>query len=211
MNDQPAPSRADLIGRILGYMDKPWKVAAVAALAILAGAGWLIWAERVRLADAFLPVPHHAPILAPADALADAALRLVRIDGAALAQVWAFHIQGNAVRFLAGVNHDGTAWRPADLGLPDRLPAIIESTEAAYLVAILRGSPVCADPPLGRALLLERLAAGGVRRICLIPVPPVSGQVLAIILIAWRELPDKRMEWAAVDAAGELAATLVRQ
>jgi hypothetical protein len=209
---EPSPAaRADLVARVLGYMDRPWKVAAVAILAILAGAGWLIWTERARLAEAFLPPARHAPVLAPADELAAAALLMVRVDDTALALIWAFDIQGNAARFLVGVNRDGTAWRPADLRLPDRLPIVNEATESQALVKVLRGNPVCADTSPGRALLFERLAEAGIKRLCVVPVPPVGGQVLAVILIGWRELPDNRIEAAAVDAAAEIAATLVRQ
>jgi len=213
MSDQPAPpsGRADLVGRILGYMDRPWKDAAIALLAIMAGAGWLIWSERERLFAAYLPKPHHGMVLASTVELTAAAVHLVEINQAAMAQVWAFDIGGNAARFITGVNKDGTAWRPGDLQLPNRLPVIVPGGDEVALIEILSGNPVCADLAANPGLLFERLAKAGIRRICVIPIPPTNGRVLALFLVGWLELPDKRLQAAAVGSAVELAGTLVRQ
>jgi hypothetical protein len=210
---EPGPSaRADLVGRILGYMDKPWKVVAIAVLAIMAGAGWLVWHERERLFAAYLPRPHHGLVLASTVELTAAAGHLVAINQAAMAQVWAFDIGGNAARFIAGINKDGTAWRPADLNLPVRLPVIVPGGNEAALIEILDGNPVCADLAANNAgLLFDRLGKAGIVRICVIPIPPTGGGVLAFFIVGWLEVPDKRLQAAAVGSAVELAGTLVRE
>jgi hypothetical protein len=203
-------ARSDLVGRILGYMDRPWKVAAIAVLGLMAGVGWLVWDQRERLLSSFFPV-HHGVVLAGREELESAALRLVRYNRVAMAQVWAFDISGNAARFIAGINRDGTQWHPSDLDLPDRLPVMGEHTNERDLIQILRGDPVCAEIDKSPNLLFERLLKAGIKKVCVIPIPPESGKVLALFIIGWLEEPDSRVQSIAVDGASELAATLARR
>ena len=92
----------DLIGRILAYMDKPWKVAAIAGLGILAGAGWFIWDQKDKVAEHFLTGQHEASHLKSRETLAALLAQLVAFDDTALAMVWAIDIRSNALRFRTG-------------------------------------------------------------------------------------------------------------
>jgi hypothetical protein len=208
----PHSGRNDLIGRILGYMDRPWKVLAIAGLLILIGLGYAAWNERDNLVAAFLTPPKHGMVLVSKRELTDAAIKIVKINQAAMAQVWAFDIRGNAVRFITGINKDGTAWQPSDLHLPDRLPVLTAANDGKYLVSILYGDTVCVNlVPMMPALLFERLFKAGIQRVCIIPIPPQKGKVLALFLVGWLELPDSRLQAITIEAAAELANNLVGQ
>jgi len=209
---EPQAGRNDLVSRILGYMDRPWKAVVVVLLLILIGVGYAAWVERDKLTAVLLAPPHHGLVLVSTSELHDAAARLVTIDQAAMAQVWAFDIRGNAVRFITGVNRDGSPWRPEDLQLPERLPVLVSGGDTSALVSILRGNAVCQDIAVTMpSLLIERLAKAGVRRMCAVPIPPISGRVLAVMIIGWMEIPEPRLQSIGLDSAVELAAKLVSQ
>ena len=111
-------------------MDRPWKAVVIIILLALIAFGYGIWQERDRLAAILLAPPKHGAVLASTQELTDAALKMVKINQAAMAQVWKFDIRGNVVHFIVGINQDGTAWRPSDLHLPDRLPVLIPGAPA---------------------------------------------------------------------------------
>ncbi len=75
----------------------------------------------------------------------------------------------------------------------------------------MHGNPVCAVLVVNPGLLFERLAKAGIRRIRVIPIPPTSGHVLALLIVGWLKVPDKRLQTAAVGSAVELADTLIRK
>jgi hypothetical protein len=193
-------------------MDRPWKVFAIAGLLILCGVGYAAWVERDKLAQALLPPPKHGAVLASTSELTDAALKMVKINQAAMAQVWKFDIRGNVVHFITGINQDGTAWRPSDLHLPDRLPILVTGSDDKALITILGGDPVCTDVTASMpSILFERLAKAGITRACIVPIPGARGSVLALFLIGWLEAPDQRMQNITIDAATELANNLVNR
>jgi hypothetical protein len=209
---EPSSGRNDLVSRVLGYMDRPWKVFAIAGLLILCGVGYAAWVEREKLIASLTAPPRHGLVLASTQELTAAAARMVKINQAAMAQVWAFDIRGNVVHFIAGINQDGTAWRPADLNLPDRLPILVPGTDDKHLVAILSGDTVCTDITTTMpSILFERLAKAGIRRGCIVPIPGARGKVLAVFLIGWLDMPDQRLQNITIDAASELANNLVMQ
>jgi hypothetical protein len=191
-------------------MDRPWKAVVIIVLLALIAFGYGIWQEREKVIAVFLAPPHHGAVLASTQELTNAALKMVKINQAAMAQVWAFDIRGNAVRFMTGINQDGTAWRPSDLQLPDRLPVLVPGNDGKFLVTILNGDPVCADVVSTMpALLFERLAKAGIKRACIVPIPGEKGKVLAVFLIGWLDLPDDRLQRITIEAAAELADNLV--
>jgi hypothetical protein len=207
---EPSSGRNDLISRILGYMDRPWKAVVIIILLALIAFGYGIWQEREKVMAVFLAPPKHGAVLASTQELTDAALKMVKINQAAMAQVWKFDIRGNVVHFIVGINQDGTAWRPSDLHLPDRLPVLIPGTDDRALITILGGDPYCTDIKATMpSILFERLAKAGITRGCIIPIPGARGNVLAIFLIGWLEAPDQRMQSITIDAATELANNLV--
>jgi hypothetical protein len=209
MSQTASTSRADIIGRILGYMDRPWKVAAIAGLAILCGLGWLIWDQRERVAERFLPAQHQPPHLKSRETVAAALADLAALDSTALVTLWAVDIRANSVRFVAASAHDHSPWSPETHNLPDRLPAMIDTTSAANFVAVLRGESQCLDTVRTVGLLATELLAEGLLRVCIVPVPPAYGKVLGVLILAWRQPSPPGIEDAAVAAAAEAAIGMV--
>jgi hypothetical protein len=204
-----APGRVDMIGRILQYMDSPWKVGAIAVLGLLAGLGYLIWDQRERVAERFLTAQHTPPHLKSRETIGATLADVVQTDGTALAMVWSVDIRANAIRFVAAAAHDRKPWKPSDHDIPERLPAVTDTTSAASLVTLLHGEAQCMDTFRTVGLLSTNLLADGLTRLCLVPVPPAYGKVLGVLIMAWRAPEKPTTENAAVAEASEAAIHMV--
>jgi hypothetical protein len=190
------------LDRVLAFVDAPWKAFALAGLAILAGAGYVIWDKRDLLFDAWM-LPTEQVLktnLVPA-----ALIKLVSETGADLVQIWAVSLPSNSQWFVGARRLDGEV--PV-IPTPRRLPVIVTVSDIQALVAVMEGHPICVDLSKLGSPLARRLEERGMKRGCAIPIPPNNESFVGCIYIAWERPPDPSAENVAVGAAREIAATL---
>ena len=193
---------ADLLGRVLGFIDRPWKAVVIFLGIIVGGFGWLLYAHEDELIEAWLTPD--AAALKVAD-VPEALDRLVEESGADLVQIWAVDLNANSQRFVAARRNDGE--RPV-IPAPRRLPIIVTTSDVKALVAVLAGTPVCIALTGPGSPLVRRLAERGMKRGCAIPIPPSPEAFVGVIYLGWFVAPDQSVEDVAVAAAHEIAGQL---
>ena len=199
-----AEAGLSFLDRLLVYCDKPWKVAALIALAIVGGAGGLIWDKRDVLLDAWLTPT--TQVLKTGEVPA-ALAKLTTETTADLIQIWEVDLGSNSQWFVDARRHDGE--RPL-IPAPRRLPVIATASDVRVLIDVTEGHPICIDLSGTGTPLARRLAERGMRRACAVPIPPNTEASLGVIYLAWAEgnVPDASSENVAVGVAREIAATL---
>jgi hypothetical protein len=190
-----------LIGRVLQFMDEPWKAIIVIVLVIICGVGWIVYEKRDVLFDAWL-TPSTSE-LKTAD-IPEALNKLAQETDADLIQIWQVDLASNSQWFLGARRHDGE--RPV-IPSPRRLP-IIDHTDIRHLVDVLEGHPICVDLTINGTPVARRLAERGMKRGCGIPIPPNPESFVGVIYLAWSVPTDVSNENVAVGAAREVARKL---
>ena len=191
-----------IVGRVLGYMDTPWKAVAVAALLILIGFGFGLWEIRQEIAGLFRtsgPVTIRNDVSAELD-------EIIANTSVDLAVVWAVDLANNTMRLVDARQRGGGAWSFT----PRRLPAIEAGSNPEAIAKLGRGASMCADPTTLRSVLQRRLAADGIRWDCAVPVPPSHAEpLIGVLYLGWKNLPDAAVKDAALSVAGDAAEHMV--
>ena len=202
-----AEDKAGILGQVLAFIDRPWKVAAVIILFVVGGIGWIVYEQRDELLEAWL-TPSAAAL--KVDAVPAALEKLVEDSDVDLVQIWAIDLSANSQRFIAARRKDHER---AVIPEPRRLPVIVKSTDLQVLADVINGHPACADiTPASPSPVVRRLADRGMQRGCAVPIPPSPDAFVGVIYLAWqKQTPDRGAEEGAVGAAREIAATLVRR
>jgi hypothetical protein len=182
-------SAAGILDRLLAYASSPWKAAVVIIAAIVCGAGWLIWTERVRIADAVLHNANERVELNEAGFIADAPmlLRNTRADFAMLVQI---DLNDNLLIDKIGVDADGNRWVPTT----GPQQALMVSSSMPRLVKFLNNEVVCTDIEAASFEDAKALAAKGYARACLVSVPPILGVEVGGLIVAWKQAPAPAAE-----------------
>jgi hypothetical protein len=201
---QPPTGRLipDLVSRVLGYMDRPWKAVAVILTLIIGGLGWGSWQERERLAQLFV-VPERVTL--NRSGLPVALASAVVETGADIVAVWSVDLAANAAYFEQGRRKGGGAWTFA----PARVPAITPGGNAQLFADLLAGHTVCDGSGNASSLITRAMSEATVHRFCFVPIRDMEGAVFGVLLLAWYEPPDAAQEAAAIGIGAELAASLV--
>jgi len=193
---------AGILDRVLSYVDRPWKVAAVIAMFVVGLAGWLVYEKREELFEAWM-TPDTPELITSA---VPAALATLTADtNADIVQIWSVDFSANSQTFLGARRHDGE--RPV-IPSPRRLPIIDQTSDVRRLVDVLDGRAVCADFDHIGTPVARRLAQRGMKRGCGIPIPPGGDAFLGIIYLSWAERTDDSNETVAVGVAKEVAKKL---
>ena len=194
-----------LIGQILAYVDRPWRVIAIIVLFLVGGAGYALYQQREEIIEAWL-TPDSAEL--KTHDVASALEKLTEDTDADLIQVWAVDLGSNSQRFLAARRKDGE--RPI-IPNPRRLPVITTTSDVQALVNVLNGHPACGDTEGYPSLLMRRLADRGMKRACAMPIPPSPEAFVGVIYLAWETKHDAGDEDSALSAAREVARQLVKR
>lgn len=190
-----------ILGQVLKYMDRPWKVLAIIGLLILGGVGGAIWREQSLIEQWW----RGSPTLISAE-LASIFLEELKVQtNADFVSLWSINLGPlNIQRMVATRRRGGENW----VFRPERIPAILQSSDPKRWLRIVDGQPVC-DVPVGDSLLIQRIAQDGNTWVCIIPVNPASHQVIGLIYMAWKEHPDKSHENAFLAFAHYTARQLI--
>jgi hypothetical protein len=198
------PIASGLLGQILAYVDRPWRVVGIVVLFVVGGVGWVAYEQREEILESWL-TPSAATL--KTDDVPAALERLVDDSGADLVQIWSVDLSANSQRFIAARRRDGQ--RPV-IPEPRRLPVIVRSSDLQVLVDVINGNPACADVTLAApSPVVHRLAERGMQRACAIPIPPSPDAFVGVIYITWVRKPDHGAEEVALVAAREISGTLV--
>src|SRR4029077_14323201 len=188
------------IASVLGYADRPWKVAAIVILFIVSGLGWALYEKRNELLEAW--VTPSAGALRVGDVAAGVE-KLVEVTGADLCQIWEIDLGANVQRFIGARRHDGD--RPV-IPEPRRLPVITARSDMQVLVDVLGGHPACGNiTDKSHSPVIERLVDRGIKRACAVPIPPGPDAFVGIIYMSWVSPVDAAAEDVALQAAREIA------
>ena len=181
---------AGLADRLLGYLDRPWKVVAIIALVLVGGVSYAVWEQRAAIATRILEstvVPRLEPTRFAA--IAQELLELTHADLVVLARV---DIASNLHLNIDGRLAGDPAWRPR----PEPRAIFRDQLTSEQIAALIEGRAICQDVPAkdGRRIDVEL----GMTRRCIVAVPPIPDVFVGALGIAWR---DKAKLSPAIEAA----------
>jgi hypothetical protein len=191
-----------VVDRVLRFVDRPWKIAAVVILLVAAIVGLTLWEKRAELAEAVLQ-SWVKPQLLPG--------RFAKISGRLMAEVnadlvvlAAVSVRTNLITNVDGVRRADPAWQPS---LNPR-PLYGAIRDPVRYTAFIEARPVChdLDPADGEEERAE--AALGIKRRCYIAVPPVLDALVGILAIGWQVAPSPEAETGATSLLWQAASNL---
>jgi hypothetical protein len=198
----PIPSLS-LIDRLIGYVDRPWKIFAVACLVLTGVAGMALWENRAGLAEAVLQ-SWVKPTLR-ADRFPKVGARLMNATGADLVAIADVAFRTNLITNVDGLLRNNPGWRP-ELNPRPLFDAI---RDPQRYVTFIEGHSVCHDLAADGAAEERAELALGIKRRCYIAIPPVLDALVGILAIGWKVPPSPEAEAGATSllwqAATELA------
>jgi hypothetical protein len=167
---------------VLGFIDKPWKALAFGVFMILGLFCYLVYSQRVELAEAVLhkwAAARLEPEVFQQNAIP--LLKQLHADAIELLQV---NLEANVIDYIDGYDSDGN--RFMSTGLP--APLIVESMDTRDFIQLIQGDTVCGDIKQDEARTgLRADFARGMRRYCIISVPPVATVWIGLLYVAWRD------------------------
>ena len=199
---EPDGAVTGIVGRVLAFMDRPWKAVAIVVLLILCGTGWIVYDKRDELFEAWMTPSVAALITAD---VPDALVKLISETNADMVQIWQVDLVTNSQWFIGARRNDGE--RPV-VPSPRRLPIIDQTSDVRRLIDVLEGHPTCVDLTAVGTPVARRLAERGMERGCAIPIPPSPDSFVGVIYLAWMKRTDESNENVAVGAARVVAAKL---
>jgi hypothetical protein len=183
----PIPSLS-LIDRLIGYVDRPWKIFAVACLVLTGVAGMALWENRAGLAEAVLQ-SWVKPTLR-ADRFPKVSARLMNATGADIVLIADVAFRTNLITNIDGSLRDNPGWRPQ---LNPR-PLFGAISDPVRYVSFIEGRAICHDVSAEGAEEERAEFTLGIRRRCYIAIPPVLDALVGIIGIGWKVPPSPEAE-----------------
>lgn len=186
MNEETPNAKATpalgMLDRVLTFIDKPWKAVVIAVFATMGGLGWLVYENRVRIADALLHEPFTRPVLniEAFVAGADKLLRDTRADITVLAEL---NLNANIIVDRIGIDRNGVRWIPIE----GPQPALYPGSDMSIVIKFLRNEVVCGDTRDRPSADMSALYAAGYMRVCLVVVPPVLGSSVGVLMLGWKD------------------------
>lgn len=177
-------SAATVFERLLTYADKPWKAIVILIAIVICGLGWIVWTERVRIADAVLADVGHRAVLNDL-AFIDGAAKLLRDTRADMAMLVELDLGDNLMHDRVGIDTDGNRWIPST----GPQQALVPASSMPILVKFLSNEPVCVDASAAVNEDARAMAAKGYQRLCMVAVPPIIGASVGGLVVAWKLPP----------------------
>jgi hypothetical protein len=192
------------VDRLLGFVDRPWKLVAVVVLVVTGIAGVIGWEERAAIAEAVL----HGlvkPRLETGRFTSIFANRLMTETSADLAVLASISLHDNLIRDIDGYRRGEAGWRPP----VNPRPLFYAVRDPLLLVGLMEGKPICRDIGADGGASEERMLAElGMRRRCYVAVPPVLDALVGGLMLAWKVPLDPEVERGAQSVMYQAAAEL---
>lgn len=192
------------LDRLLAFIDRPWKAVAVALLILVGLIGFTAYEQRAQIADAILR-REVKPTLEPKRFTEDVP-RLLRETRGDVAMLIEIKLANNSARDVEGLDSNGKPWLP----LPG--PRLVLDTDfeaptsASAFAQFIMNNPVCfevrKDSPSAER---QAEAALGVRRACIVAVPPILGVLIGALYVGWYQPPAPALERNATVAMTDAA------
>lgn len=179
-----------IIDRLLTYVDKPWKVAALIIVAAVGLVGFIVYENRAQIAQIILQ-DFVTPKLRD-NKFKQLASDLLRDSGADFVQLLSVELDQNTFHFRDGYEKDGGSW---PLG-PSPQTLISEASEPGFIAQIIEGHVVCFNSAdINKETQGSRIADRyGISRYCVIGVPPVLGVLVGALYLGWKQPLGQRDE-----------------
>jgi hypothetical protein len=183
----------NMLKAILAYVDKPWKAFAVALLAIVGVATFIVYQQRAQIAQAILR-GHVAPQLL-VDQYKEDAVSLLTSTRGDVTQLLSADLVSNVAQYVAGFDRNGQSWQISPL--PRSI--IDEGVSVADVVKLIEGTPFCLDVSVDDRLPQHRaFAEAGILRGCIVGVPPVLGVLVGALFVGWKQPLPEHDEYGAL-------------
>lgn len=175
----PSPST---IEKVLGFVDRPWKIAAVVILAITAILGLTLWEKRAEFAEAVLE-DWTNPRLKTDMFTNKFGARLMSDTRADLVVLAEISLKTNLIKDVAGFARDDPVWEPP----ASPRPFFYTNRDPELLIGLIEGRARCGDIDAQDGEEEQMLARLHMQRRCYIAVPPVLNILVGGLMIAWRQ------------------------
>jgi hypothetical protein len=171
-----------VVDRVLRFVDRPWKIAAVAILVLTAVIAVTLYEHRGELAETVLE-GWVKPRLEPERFTSKLGVELMGQTRADLVVLVRIDLHNNLATSIEGFRRDDPAWKPPE----NPRPVFYSVRDPLELIGLIEGHAVCRDIDTSDGSdEMRALAALGMRRRCLIAVPPVLDALVGALNIAWR-------------------------
>jgi hypothetical protein len=176
------------LDRVLNYVDKPWKVASIAALALIGLVSVTSWERRADIASAILHstvVPRLEPgrfkaVVSP----------LMDETGADVGILLAVQLNNNVARIVAGIRRDDPNWVPSSGPRP-----VFYGNDPAVVVQLISGTTACSSVTQASPSETAReMWSLGITRVCVVSVPAVVDVLVGALGIGWKSARNAQAE-----------------
>jgi hypothetical protein len=188
----PEGLASGVLDRLLTFIDRPWKVFAIAFLFVIGGFGFVLYQQRTTIVQIVLRgyVTPHLTI----SRFTEIAPSLLKATGADMIELMTVDMEANLATPVASLGRDGQPWKVSPL--PRSVIDI--SSNIATVVDFIEGQPSCANLSINDAVPQRRDEATlGIQRMCVIAVPPVMGVLVGAMFVGWKQPLEPNNEAAA--------------
>jgi hypothetical protein len=169
------------IDKILGFVDRPWKIAAVVILAATGIAGLALYEHRSELAEAVLS-GWVSPRL-EAGRFTKLGRQLLDETGADVVVLASLSVRSNLIKNVDGIKRGDPGWEPQK----NPRPLFADLRDPVAVVDLIEGKVTCRDIVGDDGTEERELARLGLKRRCYIAVPPVLDALVGGLEIAWHQ------------------------
>jgi len=174
----------NLIDKVLGYVDSPFKLFAIILMAVFAFTGYFVWQNQEFLIGAYKE-QKKLPTIAE-DRVEDVAAHLFKNTDAAVVAIFKVNpVFGTRVLYRAYTKegrekaHDGL-----DIGL-----FTVNTSNNKDVVALMAGEIPCSQYKTAQSEIGLWYIEKGVTYGCRVSVPPEQGKFVGQITVGWKEEP----------------------
>lgn len=194
---------SSILEKLLAFVDRPWKAVTLVLLMVVSLALYIVYEERAQIADAILH--NEVKPRLELDRFTRDVPRLLRDTHSDVAMLAELKLANNTATDLIGFDSDGKPWLP----LPG--PRLVfdsdfEPATSTAFAQFMMNHPVCFDVSVdSKSVERQAEAALGIKRACIVAVPPIIGVLIGGLYVGWKQPPlpalERKATAAMLDAA----------